>query len=258
MMPLELVNFRGKQDVHTHTIFCDGKQTPREMVRAAIEKGLDRIGFSGHAPMCFDTDWCMTRKGVLQYRAEIEALRRENVDQIEILCGIEQDLYGVPLTGAWDYIIGSVHYIKVGERYLAVDESADVLKSACYECFDGDYIAMAEQYFRSVEALVDMKPTIVGHIDLIAKFNKNGALFDENDERYLAAAYRAVDALLPTGAVFEINTGAIARGYREVPYPAQPIADYIKKRGGSLVLTGDAHSASTLCYAFEQWDHLLS
>ncbi len=257
MTPLELVNFCGRQDLHTHTTFCDGKNTPEEMVRAAIDRGLRRIGFSGHAPMCFDTDWCMTPEGVAQYRAEIEALRHEYGSQIDILCGMEQDLYAAPLTYSWDYIIGSVHYIKVGEQYAAVDESADVLASACREWFDGDYIAMAEHYFRSVEALADLKPTVIGHIDLIAKFNRNGTLFDENDERYLAAAYRAVDALLPTGAVFEINTGAIARGYRQEPYPAKPILDYIKNRGGRLMLTGDAHSMGMLCYAFEQWQHLL-
>ena len=33
---------------HTHTTFCDGKSTVEEVVRSAIEKGFDAIGFSGH------------------------------------------------------------------------------------------------------------------------------------------------------------------------------------------------------------------
>ena len=30
-------------DLHTHTSYCDGKDTPEEMIEAAIEKGLDKI-----------------------------------------------------------------------------------------------------------------------------------------------------------------------------------------------------------------------
>jgi len=33
---------------HTHSTFCDGKNTPEEIVLAAIDKGFDVIGLSGH------------------------------------------------------------------------------------------------------------------------------------------------------------------------------------------------------------------
>ncbi len=33
---------------HTHTTYCDGKNTPEEIVLCAIEKGFTSIGFSGH------------------------------------------------------------------------------------------------------------------------------------------------------------------------------------------------------------------
>ena len=33
---------------HTHTCFCDGKNTPEEMVLEAIRLGCPEIGFSGH------------------------------------------------------------------------------------------------------------------------------------------------------------------------------------------------------------------
>lgn len=33
---------------HIHSTFCDGKNTPVEVVEAAIQKGFDAIGFSGH------------------------------------------------------------------------------------------------------------------------------------------------------------------------------------------------------------------
>ena len=36
-------------DLHVHTNYCDGKNTPEEMVLAAIEKGMECIGFSVHS-----------------------------------------------------------------------------------------------------------------------------------------------------------------------------------------------------------------
>ena len=37
-----------KQNLHTHTLYCDGKDSVEEMVRAAIDKGFTTLGFSGH------------------------------------------------------------------------------------------------------------------------------------------------------------------------------------------------------------------
>ena len=42
-----------RQNLHTHTTFCDGKDTPEELVEAAIAKGFDSIGFSGHSYMYY-------------------------------------------------------------------------------------------------------------------------------------------------------------------------------------------------------------
>ena len=40
----------GYFNYHTHTTYCDGKNTPEEIVLEAIRLGLDTIGFSGHSP----------------------------------------------------------------------------------------------------------------------------------------------------------------------------------------------------------------
>ena len=38
------------EDFHLHTTFSDGKHTPEEMIRAALDMGMKRIGISDHAP----------------------------------------------------------------------------------------------------------------------------------------------------------------------------------------------------------------
>ncbi len=37
-----------KQNLHTHCRFCDGKDTIEDLVRTAIDKGFDSLGFSSH------------------------------------------------------------------------------------------------------------------------------------------------------------------------------------------------------------------
>lgn len=37
-----------KQNLHTHSIYCDGKDTIEAMALEAINKGFNVLGFSGH------------------------------------------------------------------------------------------------------------------------------------------------------------------------------------------------------------------
>ena len=176
-----------------------------------------------------------------------------------MLVGVEQDLYSDPLPQGLelDYIIGSVHHIVVGGRDYSVDNTPQELSRCCREGFGGDAYAICEHYYALVAQLADMKPDIVGHIDLITKFNERDPLFDWNHPRYLSAACSAIDALIPTGAIFEINTGAMSRGWRSAPYPAPSLLDHIKQKGGRVLLTGDAHTSDTLCHAFGNLKFLL-
>jgi histidinol-phosphatase (PHP family) len=242
------------EDFHVHTTFSDGVNTPEEMVRAAMEMGLRRIGFSDHAHTPGGESYCMAMEHITAYRETVAGLKEKYRGKIGILCGIEQDLYSDVPTDGYDYVIGSVHALKHGDRYYDVDDTEDVFMELVTRFYDGDYIRMAEDYFNCVSQLTDLRPNIVGHMDLITKFNEGDRLFDTRDPRYLAAAKRAVAALLPTGAAFEINTGAISRKRRSNPYPSEDILRHIVAKGGKLVFSGDAHSAETLCYQFEKWN----
>ena len=55
---------RLKANYHTHTTFCDGADTPEEVVKEALRLGMTHLGFSGHmdADICvFDPDKIMDR-----------------------------------------------------------------------------------------------------------------------------------------------------------------------------------------------------
>ena len=105
-------------------------------------------------------------------------------------------------------------------------------------------------------------------------------IFDTSDERYIAAWKTAIDRIFEDCAkrykkgyrnrlekfgvieagdkpVFEINTGAISKGYRTLPYPSADQIGYIKSRGGVLILSSDSHAACTVCYGFNEYAYLL-
>ncbi|MBR0203368.1 MAG: hypothetical protein IJQ56_03275, partial [Synergistaceae bacterium] len=66
----------------------------------------------------------------------------------------------------------------------------------------------------------------------------------------------AADKLIPTGRPFEINTGAISRGYKTVPYPSREILKYLAANNGKVILSSDSHSKENLMYKFPECEEL--
>ena len=243
-------------DFHIHTCFCDGKDTPEDIVIEAISKGMKKIGFSGHSYTSFDEVVCMSPETTEKYKNEIKKLKEIYKSEIEILCGIEQDYFSDLPAEGFDFVIGSVHYVKHDGKYLPVDHSEKHFVEAVRE-FNGDVYKFAEEYFAEVSDVVNKTgASIIGHFDLISKFNDGNKFFEEDNPRYLNAAQKAVDELLKTEKPFEINTGAISRGYKKLPYPSMKILKYIAAHGGKVILSSDAHSKSNLMYEFEKCEKI--
>lgn len=244
----------SRGDFHLHTRYCDGIATPAAMAVAAVAGGLTALGFSGHSYTFFDESWCMSLSGTAEYRRAVAEVKETYASQLDILCGVEQDYYSAEPTAGYDYVIGSVHYLLRDGEYLPVDESPGHLRRAAEKHYGGDMLALAEDYFRTVAQVPEIPGcTVIGHFDLIAKFNEREPLFDEEDPRYAAAWQTSADRLLSSGLPFEINTGAIARGYRSVPYPAPNMLRYLGERGARFLLSSDSHRPDTLCYGFDDW-----
>ncbi len=236
---------------HTHTCYCDGQDSPEELVQEALRLGCPELGFSGHAHVSFD-DCCMTPEGTEAYIREIRALQETYRDQIRIWLGIEQDYYSDFPTDPYEFVIGSVHYVFRDGEYLFVDESLERQQQAVNEHYGGDYYAMIEDYYATVAQIYDKTHCdIVGHFDLVCKYNENGDLFDPAHPRYRRAAQEAMEYLLQKPVLFEINTGAMARGYRTRPYPDYPLLRELEARGARLILSSDCHERKNLLFGLE-------
>ena len=239
-------------DLHTHSRFSDGRDSAEDMVLEALERGMSRLGISDHSHVPWE-EGGMSWENTAAFRKEMSRLKERYRNRISLLCGLERDYYSDDALD-YDYIIGSVHCIMMPDGHpLCVDWEPRMLEEDVEKYFHGDWYAMTEAYY-AVEADVARKTRcdIIGHFDLVTKFNEKGHYWDESDPRYVRAWQGAADALLKTGAAFEVNTGAISRGYRTEPYPARIIREYLWERGARLILSSDAHRREHLAFGFEE------
>ena len=241
-----------KTDLHTHTVYSDGADTPEQMVLSAIEKGVKVYGISDHSYTPFDPGYCMAPDRYAEYFSVLTQLQEKYKDKIDLRRGMELDYYSDKPDIEFDHIIGSVHYVKAGGEYIPVDKNAKTLLDGVRDHFGGDIYAFIEEYYRT-EADVACKTgcDIIGHFDLVTKFNEGGVMFDENDPRYVSAYRAAADILVKTGKPFEINFGAIPRGCRTTPYPSADILAYLKSKGAQFILSSDSHKKENICFGFD-------
>lgn len=239
---------------HTHTKLCDGTDSPEELVLEAIRLGCPELGFSGHSYAIFDLDCCMSKQGTLEYIETISALKVKYADRIKILLGIEQDYYSDMPTDGYDYVIGAVHCLLKDGEYLCVDASRERQIKIVEQRYKGDFYAFAEHYYETLSGVYDKTHCdIIAHFDLVTKFNEGNSLFDTSHPRYRAAAMTALTRLLKSGARFELNTGAISRGYRTQPYPEPFLLEAIKAGGGEIILSSDCHAKANLLFGFDKF-----
>lgn len=241
------------QNLHTHSTYDDGQNSLEEMALAAKAAGLDSIGFSVHTPMPFDACWTIIPERMADYITEAKLLKERLSGQIKVFCGAEWDLYSAKPAQGFDYVIGSIHHLPAGDALGCVDNSAEETAYLLKTHFHNDADAFAEAYFRQYHALAAVKEVdIVGHFDLLSKFDEQKPFFYTDSPRYLAAAQDAMDALIAVGKIFEINTGAISRGYRTTPYPSQTLLSLLCSRGAKMTISSDAHRAEDITCGFDQ------
>lgn len=234
--------------LHNHTVYSDGIGTIKENIESAISKNLLSIGISDHSFTACDTSYCMKKEDYDNYLAEIAKLKQEYKDKIPVFAGIEMDYFSEIDREKFDYVIASVHYIIKDGICYPVDHSAKQQQDCIIDAFGGNVYDMAKCYYDMVvEHAVRNKPDIIGHFDVINKFS----LMPE-DDKYLENAKQAMDEIIKHCNIFEINTGAIARGYRKEPYPSRELLEHLLSIGGKVVINADSHNPKNLDYFFNE------
>lgn len=241
-----------KQNLHTHTSYDHGKDTVEEMVQTALAKGFTTLGFSGHGTNRPLAPTSMSSSAQQAYKKAVLEAREKYKGQIEIFLGIEQDSMAPFEDDDLDYKIGSVHYLCHEDQVLPLDETPELFEYIRDTFYEGDIKKMIAGYYQTVENMMDTQNfDIVGHIDLISKFNEHEEYFPFDAGWYLDLAEHAVDKGIAKGLIFEMNTGAVARGNRETAYPSQGLLEYMAANGAKLCIDTDCHDRTYLDYQMD-------
>ncbi len=261
-----------KSNFHTHSTFCDGKQSLEENAIEAIDKGFDTLGFSSHAELPFSDDWHIKVERFDEYKAEVERLQKKYSGKLNIRLGFEADFIpGItePTLVTYgkyqpDFLIGSVHFVYNGKGIFEADGSAQSIKKAIDDFYKGNTKEAITRYFEQEREMLKVASsrgifTIIGHADLIRKSNMKSNLmdkgldfFDESEGWYKEQIRLTADAIAKAGVVAEINTGAISRNNMKTPYPSEEFLSMLKERNVPITINSDAHDKKALDCAFDQ------
>ncbi len=245
------------QNLHTHTRFSDGKHTIEEMVQFAMRLGFHSLGISDHCPMPPENTYAMREEQMADYLNEIANLKSKYAEEICVYTGIELDFTADMDLSLFDYVIGSTHFLIVDGEYVDFDVGVEELKKVIDRYFGGDGMAFAKAYYKAVAnepkySRVD----IVGHFDLITKNLEKYPFFDTELPEYRNVALEALHAVAEKCSLFEINTGAIARGNRTDPYSSPFLLKEMKRLGCKIIISSDCHNGEYLNCHFSESSEL--
>lgn len=234
-------------DYHIHTELCEhASGTTDEYIEAAINIGLNEIGFSDHAPLPpgLREGITMTSDQTEQYISLIEGKREEYKGRIKVKVAFEVDF---PLMDSFDrkylsdprldYMIGSCHFLED----WAFDHPSNISE------FDNrDINDVYRQYYKIIGQLARSRYfNIIGHLDLVKKFGHRPV-----DD--LTGILEKLSMVLAENEItVEINTAGLRKPVEEI-YPSDEILDILFRMNVPVTLGSDSHAPQEVGYSFEK------
>ena len=222
-----------------------------DVVQTAVDRGFTHYGLSEHCPRddvkyLYPEEIEAGPKRLSElfeaYVKEAREAQQAFADRMDVLVGFETERLPIE---SWaqrmqelrerhqpDFIIGSVHDVDG----IWVDYSPQMTEQAAQACGGRD--ALHRKYFAALTDLVlVLRPEIIGHLDLVRKFDGPHAAFGDLAMR---EAQRALEAAASVGAVLDVNPGAHRRGLSPV-YPLPSLLQAARRMGVGVTLGDDGH-----------------
>lgn len=243
---------------HCHTRYCDGKNTVKEVARAANKHNLVSLGISSHAPLPFQKSWCMKADQLYRYIEDIRAAAKHTATQL--YAGLEVDYIPNVISPAQfkpqlDYTIGSIHFVESFPEgtHWEIDSTLWHFQEGLVRIFNRDARAAVSRYLELTRKMVaETQPDIVGHLDKIKIHNLHTHFFDESETWYREQIYATLDAIAAAGVMIEINTRGIYQQKWPTTYPSPWMWPEIRKRNIPITLNSDAHHHRDLTNQFSR------
>ena len=235
-------------DSHTHSRFsADSKAEPRDMMEAALKKGLAGLcdiamvfqNYALYPHLTVRQNIMFPLENLRGAKAALEPLRQEYAGRLEVLRGVElaqgvlcpnEAREPLALTG-YDYILGSVHAGRWREDYYWMDyrDPPHPLPVLIREYFEN---CLAVARWDQVDALA--------HLGYLKRYAiRDGVTLDYTP--YDDLIDEILRTLIATGKALEVNTSGFRYGLPEW-IPGIEIWRRYRAMGGELVTIGsDAH-----------------
>jgi len=235
---------------HMHSHYCDGTGQLEAYVKKAIDKKMLAIGFSGHAPAPFITDWHMKKTSLTGYIKEINSLKNKYNNDIKIYSGLEVD-YIPEIIGPTTYrkqhldiIIGSIHYVGQFENgeHCCIDNTTEEFEKGLKEVFGNDIKKLVGTYYEIMVSMIkNDTPDVIGHLDIIKKLNRNNRYFNEQDDWYRNILTDVLKAVSTEKCIVEVNTRGYYKGITREFYPSKWILEKCFNLNIPITISSDAH-----------------
>lgn len=251
-------------DLHSHTLYSHGRDTPAAMYAAAGVAGLTILGFTEHAPRPDGFNYAHEYREQLSrhwgdYVREVCALRAApplqpgpdgTLAATKVLFGMEADwldnqeafTHSICTAHDFDYLLGSVHFL----GQWGFDDDVDVWQHFSQEECDAKYVA----YFTAWEAMIRSGLfTIAAHPDLIKIFSVERFHIWLARPESMALIRQGLMALRTAGMSLEISSAGLRKPCREI-YPAPPIMALAAELNLDVSFASDAHASEDVAYGF--------
>jgi len=254
--------FKGLGDWHTHNFRCNHATGElNEYIVNAMKKKLGIIGLSDHFPISYSKEdgslrlkqFAMSVKEVDEYLAEAEKLREHYKQLIDVKIGFEVGYLDgkegkyfnriLRLNGRIDYLIGSVHTIKLKDRFWGL-KNGDL--AFLVNKYGANYIY--SQYFETVRKMLlsdKFDLDIIGHLDFV----KNGKESSRLNDLIVEKIRNLVPVIKERGVAVEINTQGLRNGYKKL-YPCKRVINVLYDHNIPILLSSDAHNPLDVGFGF--------
>lgn len=244
-------------DLHLHTFYSHGRNSPWEMYRAAQEKGLSLIGFTEHSPRPLTYNYKNEYRDHLtahfsDYIQAISDMRAHAPDTCQVLLGLEMDW--LPAEEAfvreacsahdYDYLLGSVHFLD----HWGFDDGQEPWQEADAARIYGWY----ENYFKTWRSMITSGLfQIASHPDLIKIYSvrhfHDWLAMPESRE----LVKDCLTALRDANMAMEISSAGLRKPCREI-YPAPEIMELAQELKLNISFASDAHNTADIASSFSE------
>lgn len=241
-------------DYHVHTEFSgDSAYSMEQVVQDAVAMKMDAICFTDHVDYGIKDDWesgkpfryrgeeVLANVDYPVYAARIRKLQQLYGRRIEIRMGMEFGIqtHTIPRYEAlfqrypFDFIILSIHQVQDKEFW-----TQDFQKGKSQEEYNRRYY---EEMLEVVKRYQNY--SVLGHMDLIVRYDKNGTYPFENVEPVISEILKIV---IENGKGIELNTSFHRYGLKDTT-PSVDILKRYRALGGEIITIGsDSHSPKHL------------